>query len=407
MLMAWLLHNWHGYVWVRLSGYSPERFLNLCGVNGIEIWNVRYQNGTYEFFMTAKGFRASKPLMQKANVRLRISKKLGLPFFLHKNRKRKLLFGGFASFFLLLYLMSLFIWDISFEGNRQYTDDQLVRYFETQNIRYGMMKNKISCDQLEAALRNEFSEITWVSARVSGTRLLVKIKENEVLSSIPEKDEEPCDIVAAAPAVITRMIVRTGVPQVSIGDQVEAGQLLVSGAVPITNDGEEVVRTEYVHADADIYGETSHSYQESFQTLHQVRVKTGKKRHGIYLRAWKYDLTLLLPGKKDSLWTFVTEERQWKIFEDFYLPFYQGTITGEEYGVYQRQYREDEKKQIAEEIHRRYLEKLMEKGVHIIENNVKILGNESVCQVEGTVTAEEPIGQTRYMTETEGESISR
>lgn len=407
MLMAWLLHNWHGYVWVRLSGYSPERFLNLCGANGIEIWNVRYEQGTYEFFMTAKGFRASRPLMQKANVRLRISKKLGLPFFLHKNRKRKLMFGGFVSFFLLLYLMSLFIWDISFEGNRQYTDDQLIRYFETQNIRYGMMKKEISCDQLEAALRNQFSEITWVSARVSGTRLLVKIKENEVLSSIPEKDEEPCDIVASAPAVITRMIVRKGVPQVSVGDQVEAGQLLVSGAVPVTNDSEEVVRTEYVHADADIYGETSHSYQESFQTLHQVRVKTGKKRRGIYLKAWKYDLTLLMPGKKDSLWTFVTEERQWKIFEDFYLPFYQGTITGEEYGVYERQYREDEKKQIAEEIHRRYLEKLMEKGVHIIENNVKILGDESVCQVEGTVTAEESIVQTRYMTETEGESISR
>ena len=50
-------------------------------------------------------------------------------------------------------------------------------------------------------------------------------------------------------------------------------------------------------------------------------------------------------------------------------------------------------------------EKLMEKGVQIIENNVKILDNESVLTIEGNVTAEELIGQTKATTETEGEQI--
>lgn len=402
--MTWLLHNWYGYVLIRLSGYSPERFLNLCGANGIEVWNVQYQGGTYRFFMTTKGYRASKPLVKKARVRLRIQKKLGLPFFLYKNRKRKLLFIGFASFFLLLHGMSMFVWDISFEGNLQYTDEMLLRYFEDQDVRYGMYKNKISCDDLESGLRNRFSEITWVSARVSGTRLLVKIKENEVISTIPEKDERPCDIVAAAPGTITKMIVRQGIAQVSIGDEVEAGQVLVSSAVPITNDSEELVRTEYVHADADIYGETQHTYTKSFPSLHQVRVKTGKMRRGFWVKAGTWDLVFLLPGKKDSLWTFVTEEKQFKIFEDFYLPLYLGKIEGEEYDVYEGYYTENEKKQIAQQIHQQFLEELMEKGVHIIENNVKILGDESVCRIEGNAVTEESLGQTTWITETEGET---
>ena len=81
--------------------------------------------------------------------------------------------------------------------------DTLVRFLDTQDIDYGMLKARINCEDLEASMRTSFPEITWVSARVSGTRLLIHIKENEVLSTIPEKDETPCDIVASQPGVIT------------------------------------------------------------------------------------------------------------------------------------------------------------------------------------------------------------
>ena len=47
-----LLHNWHGYVKLRLHGYSPERFLNLCNARKLEIWGILCKDGDYEFFMT-------------------------------------------------------------------------------------------------------------------------------------------------------------------------------------------------------------------------------------------------------------------------------------------------------------------------------------------------------------------
>ncbi len=403
--MAWLTHNWYGYLRIRLSGYSPERFLNLCSAGGIEIWDLKYRNGTYEFYMTLKGYRSCKALVRKAKVRLRILKKLGLPFFLHKNRKRKLMFTGFVSFFVLLYVMSLFLWDISFDGNYRYTDEVLTGYLKEQDIRYGMYKKTISCEDIEFGIRNQFPEITWVSARVSGTRLLVKIKENEVLSSIPVKDESPCDLVAARAGTITKMIVRRGVPKVTIGDTVEAGQLLVASGVPITNDAEELVRTDYVHAEADIYAKTERQYTKRIPNLHTVKAKTGKTKRGYYIRALDYNMTFLLPSGKDSLWQYVMEERQLRIFEDFYLPFYLGNISGEEYVTYERTYTEEEKNRLAEQIQGQYLENLMEKGVQIIENNVKILDNESVLTIEGHVTAEELIGQTKTAAQTEGEQL--
>ena len=233
-MIEWLLHNWEGYVRLRLHGYSPERFLNLCNARGLEVWGlICNRDGDYEFFMTVEGYRRVKPLVRKAQVRLHITGRFGLPFFIYRHRKRWYYGAGIMAFFLVLYVMSLFIWDIQFEGNYRYTYDTLVRFLDTQDIDYGMLKARINCEDLEASMRTSFPEITWVSARVSGTRLLIHIKENEVLSTIPEKDETPCDIVASQPGIITSMVVRQGVAQVCVGDQVEEGQVLVLSLIHI------------------------------------------------------------------------------------------------------------------------------------------------------------------------------
>ena len=68
---------------------------------------------------------------------------------------------------------------------------------------------------------------------------------------------------------------------------------------------------------------------------------------------------------------------------------------------YERPYTREEKEQISREVEENYMKNLMEKGVQIIENNVKIQENGSSWSVEGTVTVEEQIGLTRYITEVE------
>lgn len=402
-------HYWFGYLLIQISGFSAERFFNLCSANQIPVWNLGWQGDCCRFYISIKGFRKTKPLAKKSKVRLKIVKKFGLPFFLYRNRRRKFYFAGVTAFFLLLYTMSLFVWDIEFEGNQMYTYDTLIQFFQTQDVSFGMMKYKVDCEALEAALRNEFSEITWVSARVSGTRLLVKIKENEVLSSIPERDESPCDLVAGADGVITSMIVRKGIPKVSVGDQVTKGQILVSGLIPITNDGEEVVAVHEVQADADIFAKTSYSYSREFSLLHRVTAMTGKERRGFYLKCFDYSFLILLPKKADTTWKLWMEETQLKLFENFYLPVYLGDIRAKEYVAYERFYTEEEKKQEAEAIHQAYIKNLMEKGVQIIENNVKILDNESNCMVEGNFITVEPITQRQRISESAetGESDER
>ncbi len=76
-----LKHYLGGYLRVRLRGFSPERFLNLCMAKQIVIWDLRYQEDSYQFLITVRDFRRVRPLVHKAQVRLRILGRYGLPFF--------------------------------------------------------------------------------------------------------------------------------------------------------------------------------------------------------------------------------------------------------------------------------------------------------------------------------------
>lgn len=389
--MRYLRQYLAGFLRVRLTGLSPERFFNLCRTAGIELWNISESKGEYGFSMAAGDFSACRPLVKKAKVRLTIIKKCGLPFFLHKNRARKLWAAGFASFFLFLYLLSLFVWDIEYQGNLTYTDDQLSHYLETLNVRCGMRKHLISCENLESAIRNEFDGITWVSLRLSGTRLYVHIKENDVPLTIPQRDESPCDLKAARDGVITSMVVRNGKAAVKPGDTVEKGQLLVSGKIPITDDGGTEVDAHYVRADADIVARVSRTEEKRISLWHVRKEKTGRRRYGLYLNTAGHPFVWLFPNLWNTSWETVMEERQLRLAKDFYLPVQYGLIRSEEISAYEEKYNESELSRMALAYQNELTENLMQKGVHIIENNVKILISGSECLFRAELITEEPI----------------
>lgn len=129
--------------------------------------------------MLLPDFYRIRPFARKAGVKVRVREKLGLPFFLYRNRKRKLFTVGLASFFLLLFVLSRFIWNISFSGNLHFTDDMLTRQLREIGICYGMPKSGVDCDRIEEELRSRCPQIVWVSAHVAGTRLQIRVRENE------------------------------------------------------------------------------------------------------------------------------------------------------------------------------------------------------------------------------------
>ena len=88
-------------------------------------------------------------------------------------------FGGAFLFLALIFLMSRYIWNIDITGNQSYTDDTLLRYLETCDVKNGMPVGKVDCARIVKDIRKEYDDIIWVSASIRGTRLIIQVKENE------------------------------------------------------------------------------------------------------------------------------------------------------------------------------------------------------------------------------------
>ena len=83
-----------------------------------------------------------------------------------------------------------------------------MKYLEELEVRHGCLKNEVDCAFLAEKLREEFPDFTWVSAKISGSRLILEVQENETYQH--EKEEEPgaSDFISDKSGIIVSMITR-------------------------------------------------------------------------------------------------------------------------------------------------------------------------------------------------------
>lgn len=378
-----------GYLIIRVTGYSPERFLNLCGRHGIVLWELRNRKTEYEMCISISGFRKLRPLVRKTKTKVVILERHGLPFILHRYRRRKLFAMGALAAAGLLYGMSLFIWNIHVEGNELLSEQTILSYLEQEQVVHGMAKRQVHGEQIEEKLRKQFPEIIWVSAEIKGTRLIVHIKENEDVNVDEPKAQGPVDLVAEKSGTIVSMIVRSGTPVVKEGMEVEEGQLLVASLVEIPDDNGEISNTYYVHADADIVLQRTEHYTRSFSMEYEGKNYTGQKQVSWYLILGNWRLNF---GKQKCSFAqeeVLTSEIQLKATENFYLPVTIGKNVIREYQKEERVYTKAEAEAKAQEELSLFFEKLRIKGLQIMENHVMIEINGKNCTASGTYVTEE------------------
>lgn len=391
-MLQWLDRKLKGYLLVELKGYSPERFLNLCKANHILIWGLSPREEGYVFYMRKPDFQKTRALMKKSKTRLRIREKHGLPFALHRHRRRKLSVAALLLALFLVYALSFFIWDIGFEGNQVYSRETLLTFLNQEGVYHGIWKDRIRCDELEQKIRNEFPDITWVSAEISGTRLLIRLKENEGLMTIPETVSQPGDLVAQKAGTIVQIVTRAGIPQVKAGDTVEMGQVLVSGAVPILNDSKETVGWQMVQSDADIWAETEETVQISSALFREERTYTGRVKKGFFVCLGPWRFQLFGKGFSGAESETVIKEGQLKLLDSFYLPVRYGVIEEREYTSFQRNLSEEEARQDAESKLQKLTVSYEEAEAELLSEEIRWSWDGIQCHGTGVIRLKERLG---------------
>ena len=378
--IAWLKGN----VKIRIEGRFCERFLNLCAYHGIHLWNLKPSADGYETGMSLNNFRKLKPLVRKCRIRIYLLEKNGLPFFLFRNKNRKVLFLSLFAAALLIGSLSLFIWDIEIEGNLSVTDERILDYLSKEKIHHGILKSSLDYRQLAANLRQFFPEITWVSVKLQGTRLMIDLKENQDAAGEPEENT-PSSLICDVDGEIVRMITRAGTPVVSVGTAVKKGDLLVSGYVALTGDSGDIYDYQQVRADADIYVKTSMHYQDTEELKQMTKRYTGNSISRSLLKIGPLRIGIPFFRMQYQQYDCVTENRQLRLMENFYLPVYYSVFTLREYHLTWQTCSPKEAEERLKLNLENFLEKIQQKGVQIFQNNVKIETTDSVSTAKGEI----------------------
>lgn len=380
-----------GYKLMSVKGGAIDRFLNICTSKKVRLWDVHTKDNETYFFVEYKNNPVFDTIIEKTGVNIKLISEHGIPYIYKKNRKRKMFIIGFLLYFILIWEFTTFIWDINVYGYNNYSAEEVEKNIKEKYIGLGTKTSDVDCDMLESSLREEYKDIAWISCEVKGTQLNVNMTETITPGSI-DKSSSPCNIVAAKDAVICDMIIKEGSGVHGVGDEVKKGDVLVSGAVNIFNEYDELLQTDYVCADAVIYGQSILPYEYSFTLEHYEKEYSGKtkKYHAIDING-----TNIEPFKYNDEYEncdIVTDYNKLKLFETFYLPIVCKKTIVSEYTPVLSVYTEEEARKKAELILCEYVDGLKKKGVEILQNNVKISISKGKCVASGNLVVKELIG---------------
>lgn len=392
--MIGIIRYLRGYVKIRVWGYAPERFMNLCTGRGIVLWGLAGSGGCYTMYLTLSDFFLIRDMVKKTKIRVAVLERHGLPFFMRDARKRKAFFLGVACCLCFLFVMSRFVWAIEFVGNERITEDELTDFLREQGVSYGMRRSALDPEALEAALRETFPQITWTSLRLDGCRITVQIRENELptleeQAGSKERFPQGADLTAARSGIVRSILTRAGVPQVKEGDRVERGDVLISGLVPVTNDDGTVREWQRTAADGDVVLEYTGTVSLRQPFSYTYRNYTGREKKYFFFtlfdRRYRFPFTRCRYVRYDE----VIQQERVRLLGQIDLPLSAGTVLCREYLPVDALYDAESAKELLAGDFQKFISGLEEKGVHIIQKDVKIIENEDALLLQGQLTMQQ------------------
>ena len=408
-----------------VTGEETLRFVNLCRNNGIELRHLVRRENAIQMEIDAKNFKKLRPLVRKTHVKIHILNRHGPAFFFYRHKRRWWFLLGMTVFVGMIYILSLFVWQIDIDGNRKYTDALILQALAQMDVKTGCRKSEIDLPEIEEELRIMYNEITWVSASIAGTKLQIELREGDLKISgssgggqtgnvkrVENRENNPktqngesetdlpANLVADEDAIITNLVVRRGTVAVRYGDEVKKGDVLIEGKVYIYNEDETLKKVDYLTAEGDVFGKYQELYEKHYQRKHEVRSYTGKNYRELgvaivgksfCLPVWENILKKQLEENTLSeVWSW---KKQFRLTPTFYLPF---ALEYTEYVPYENvveEYTDEVIKKMAEEELQKYLNELEKKGVQIISNSVTISLDADGGHVKGTLILDGPIGK--------------
>jgi len=385
MLIKILINFIFGYLNIEIEGYYVERFINTCISKNIFLWGIKRTRSTIILANVGLGdFKQIVKTAKKHGCRVKVKSKNGLPFVVKKYKKRKIFFILLILVFIIIYILSKFVWNIQIEGNINVNSEEIVQYLKDDGLKTGVLKSKVNIDEIINKIRLQRDDIAWIGIELNGTNAIVKIVEADKKPEIIDENDY-CNIIAAKDGIIEKISAQNGTPMVKTGDEVKKGDILIAGWMEGKYTGKN-----YVNANGEVNALINYSESVKIRKKETKKEQTGKteRKYSIKFNNFKINFYKTLSKYKnyDTMYT----SKKLKLFSNFYLPIEIIKYTNTELLETDISYNKEDAKQ---EGVRRIEEKLNAIISGEVQNKEeKIVEYDSYYEINLTYTVKENIG---------------
>ena len=155
-------------------------------------------------------------------------RKGGLPFQVNRLWKRKSLLLGAAVGAGAYVFLSGYIWGVSLNGNENMTPLAVYQAAREYGVYVGAQRQALSPKAASHGILTELPGLSWVNVNTDGCFVEIAVKEGTAAPEVEDR-KELSNIVAAREGQIVEIEAREGRPEVSLGETVTQGQLLIAG----------------------------------------------------------------------------------------------------------------------------------------------------------------------------------
>lgn len=315
MYIMVLLNYILGYVTITVEGYFIERFINICNSKKILLWGIkRKKSSVMTTKIGIKDFRKIKEISKTTKCKVKINEKKGIPFILHKYRKRKIFLLMMILIGISLFASSNYIWNIEIVGINEISNEEIIDTLKENGVDIGTKKKDIDTKEIINNIRLQRDDIAWMGIEITGTNLKVEIVEADEKPEIIDEDDI-CNIVATKDGIITKVVAEDGTALVKEGDVIKKGDVLIGGWI----EG-KYTDTRYVHSEGTVEARVWYTKKEKryFTTTEERETGTSENKYKININNFEINLYKSIPNfeKYDT----INENKKFKIFSNFYLP---------------------------------------------------------------------------------------
>ena len=387
MLLKILFSYLLGYLKISVEGYYIERFINICKTNNITIWNLkRNENIELELNVRISEFKKICKVAKQTRCKVKIKRKKGFPFLIHKYKKRKIFVLFLLIMIMLITLSSNFVWNVEIKEENGQQLENIQENIKKAGLETGKLKNNINMKEIINKIRLERKDIAWVGIELKGTNAIVKIVKADEKPEIVAQDEY-CNIVSNKSGIVTKISAQNGTANVKVGDTVKEGDILINGWLEGKFTG-----VRYVHAKGEIEAKVWYTKSKKVSYSLTQTQETGNIENKYAIKINNFRINLLKKLSKFEIYDTIETENKFKLFSDFYLPISLIKTTNKELKNVQKKYNLEEAKALGIQELEQELDEEIENKEKIINKNINTYEKQDGVEVYVTYEVLENIG---------------